>query len=136
MESIATDCRNVRVNLSLDREMVYKHGLPERVGDGLLAYLAETDDDLPPAGIDIVFRNLRILGHEPMERLGCVLVCPNESGLYSAKENDQLVVKGGKTIRIRCQDCRLCIDGDPDRWERVKGRYAGSPGEIIPAKDA
>ena len=128
LDRIAMDCANVRINLSVDRSMIERHGVPARVGNGLLVYLAETDEDLPPVSVDIVLRNLRIRGHQPVERLGGVLVCPNESGLYIAKNDGEPVIKGGKAIRVRCQDCRLCIDRELDRWERVKARYAGSPG--------
>lgn len=128
LDRIAADCRNVRINLSLDREMVERHGVPARVGDGLLVYLCETDRDLPPAGVDIALRNLRVLNHAPMERIGGALVCPNESGLCVAKDDGAPVIKVGKTIRVRCQDCRICIDRGIDRWEQVKARYTGTPG--------
>jgi len=95
LDRIAMDCGNVRINLSLDRSMIDRHGLPTKVGDGQLVFLAETDEDLPPAGVDIVLRNLRIRDHHPVERLGGVLVCPNESGLYIAKNDGAPVIKGG-----------------------------------------
>lgn len=128
LDRIAADCRNVRINLSLDRDMVEQRGVPERVGDGLLVYLAETDRDLPPAGVDVALRNLRVPNHAPMERIGGALVCPNESGLYVAKVDGAPVIKGGRTIRVRCQDCRICIDRTAERWEQVKARYTGRPG--------
>jgi hypothetical protein len=106
--------------------MVAKYGLPQRIGDGLLFHLAETDTDMPAAGVDVVVRNLRVRNHPPMERLG-VLVCPNESGLYIAKTDGVPVIKKGKTIPIRCQDCRICIDRGLAGWEKVKHRYAGVP---------
>jgi DNA (cytosine-5)-methyltransferase 1 len=136
LEWIAAECRNVKINLSLDREMVAKRGLPARIGAGLLAYLAETDKDLPPPGVDVVFRNLRLLDHEPMERLGGALVCPNESGLYVAMDGDRPVLKGGKTTRARCQECRWCVDAGLDRWERIKGRHVGVPGAPVGAASA
>jgi hypothetical protein len=111
--------------------MVEQFGVPKRVGDGLLVFLAESDDDLPPPGVDIVLRNLRERDHEPVERLGGVLVCPNESNLYVAAEDGQQVLKGGKTIRVRCEDCRLCIDGGLDRWDRIKDQYVGKPGVAL-----
>ena len=132
LDMIASRNSNVRINLSLDREMVERHGVPQRVGDGLMVYLAETDDDLPPAGVDLVVRNLRIKNHAPMERIGDTLVCPNESGLYVAKEHELPVVKDGKTVRIRCQGCRLCIDRGLAQWEQVKAGYAGTPGMANP----
>jgi hypothetical protein len=127
LDRIAASCSNVQINLSVDREMVATHGLPARVGDGLLVYLAETDEDLPHPGADLVVRNLRIRDHAPMERLGGVLVCPNESGLFVAMENGLPVVKGGRTIPIRCMDCRICIDRSVERWDKAKPYYSGTP---------
>ena len=126
---MVADCRNVRIHLSVDREMIAERGVPKRIGDGLLVYLAETDADIPPPGADLVVRNLRIKNHPPMERLGGVLVCPNESGLYIAKnENDGVpVIRNGKTIPIRCQDCKICTDRTIAGWECVKHRYVGTP---------
>ena len=67
-----------------------------------------------------------------MERIGDTLVCPNESGLYVAKNGDgRPIVKDGKTIRVRCQDCRLCVDRSFDQWEQVKSYYSGTPGMVV-----
>ena len=123
LDLIAAQNSYVRINLSTDREMNEKYGVPHRVGDGMIVHLAETDGDLPPAGVDIILRNLRVRDHKPMERIGDTLVCPNESGLYVAKEHELPVVKDGRTVRIRCQDCRLCIDRGLGQWEQVKAGY-------------
>ena len=131
LDLIAAQNSNVRINLSTDREMNEKYGVPHRVGDGMIVHLAETDGDLPPAGVDIVLRNLRVRDHKPMERIGDTLVCPNESGLYISKERGLPIIKGGKTIRIRCQDCRLCVDRSFDQWEQVKSYYSDTPGMVV-----
>jgi len=129
LDSIAAECRNAQINLSTDHAMNEKWGVPKRVGDGMVVHLAETDNEVLPAGIDLVLRNLRVPKHTPTERLGGVMVCPNESGLYISKVDGMPVIKSGKTIRIRCQDCcRLCIDRGFDQWEKVKNNYLGTPG--------
>ena len=108
----------VRINLSTDREMLARHGLPARIGAGLVTYLTETDDDLPPWPVDLVFRNLCNKPSSPLERIGGCLVCPHESNLYFEHP------EGGASSRIRCQACRLCVDRDPDEWARMKPDYA------------
>ena len=129
LEELAARHNNVQINLSADSDMVVKFGVPARIGKGLVTYLAETDDDIPPAGVDLVFRNLRMRHNDSMERLGGVLVCPYESKLYIARNKDGApALERGKCRPIRCQECRLCIDRSPDDWETVKGRYAGTPG--------
>ena len=129
LESLAADNRHVRINLSLDSDMVARFGVPNPIGDGRVVYLAETDNDLPPAGADLVLRNLRIRHDKPMERIGGVLVCPNESGLYVAKRQGEPSLQKGVCKRIECQTCRLCIDRSGEFWEAVKHRYEGLPGE-------
>ena len=124
LERIGTG-RNVRINLSTDREMLEKYGKPARIGDGLVTFLAETDDDLPAEPVDLVFRNLRNRPTSPMERLGGCLVCPHEANTYFAMEGGIPIVTDGKELKIRCQECRLCIDRDPAKWDWVKERYAG-----------
>lgn len=110
--------------------MVAKFGLPARIGNGLVTYLAETDDDIPPNGVDLAFRNLRFRHDAPMERLGDALVCPYESKLYIAHNKDGTPSLERKNCRpIRCQECRLCIDRSMGDWETVKTRFAGTPGE-------
>lgn len=109
---------------------VAKLGMPKPTRNGLITYLAETDEDLPPPGIDLVFRNLRIRHNDPMERLGGALVCPYESKLYVALNKDGTpALERGRCRPIRCQECRLCIDRSLDEWEAIKHRHAGTPGE-------
>ena len=129
LERLATDNRHVRINLSLDSDLVARFGVPKPIGDGRVVYLAETDDDLPPAGADLVLRNLRIRHDKPMERIGGVLVCPNESGLFISRRQGEPSLQKGICKRIQCQYCRLCIDRSERFWDAVKGRYAGTPGE-------
>ena len=130
LEELAKNHCNVRVNLSTDSDMATKFGVPKRIGNGLVTWLAETDADIPCAGIDLVFRNLRIRHDAPMERLGDALVCPYESKLYIARnKNGAPALENGKCKPIRCQECRLCIDRSLDEWEKVKERYVGTPGE-------
>ena len=115
LERIAAAGPNVRVNLSTDRETVGLYGSPQRIGDGLVTYLAVDDGDLPPPGVDLVFRNLRNRDRPPLERMGGVPVCPHESGLYVE------VAAGG--MPVRCEKCRICIDRSLGEWERTKGLY-------------
>ena len=122
LERIGTG-RNVRINLSTDREMLEKFGKPARIGDGLVTYLAETDDDQPAVPVDLVFRNLRFKPTSPMERLGGCLVCPHEANTCFAMEGGSPIVTDGKELKIRCQECRLCIDRGVDQWEQAKVRY-------------
>lgn len=130
LEELSAKHSNVRVNLSTDSDMVAKFGIPKPIGNGLVTYLAETDEDIPGAGIDLVFRNLRFRHNAPMERLGGALVCPYESKLYISRNKDGTpALERGKCRPIRCQECRLCIDRSPNDWETVKGRYAGTPGQ-------
>ena len=129
LEELASDNPHLRINLSLDADMVSKYGVPKRIGDGNVIYLAEDDRDLPPPGADLVLRNLRIRHDQPMARIGGVLVCPNESGLYVAKRRGEPSLLKGACRRIECQSCRLCIDRSENYWEAVKRRYAGTPGE-------
>ena len=141
LEELAQKHNNVRVNLSTDSDMTAKFGVPSRIGDGLITYLADTDADLPPAGVNLVFRNLRVRHDSPMERFGGALVCPYEAKLYIAKNKDGTpALEKGKCKPIRCQECRLCIDRSLDEWEKVKGDYAGTPGQeplqnLAPATD-
>lgn len=129
LERLAADNGHVRINLSLDADMVIKFGVPKPIGDGRVVYLAEADDDLPPAGADLVLRNLRIRHDKPIERIGGVLVCPNESGLYISQRQGEPSLQKGICKRIQCQYCRLCIDRSERFWDAVKGRYAGTLGE-------
>lgn len=130
LEELAGNHNNVRINLSTDSDMTAKFGVPSRIGDGLITYLAETDADLPPAGVNLVFRNLRVRHDSPMERLGDALVCPYESKLYIGFNKDGRPSLGNDTCKpIRCMECRLCIDRSLDEWEKVKERYVGRPGQ-------
>lgn len=130
LEELSAKHSNVRVNLSTDSDMVAKFGIPKPIGNGLVTYLAETDEDIPGAGIDLVFRNLRFRHNDSMERLGGVLVCPYESKLYIARNKAGTPALERKNCRpIRCQECRLCIDRSLEEWEKVKGQFAGTPGE-------
>ena len=128
LEKIASENPHLRVNLSLDADMVAKYGVPKPIGDGWVVYLAENDGDLPPPGADLVLRNLRIRHDKPMENINGVLVCPNESGLYVAKSRGEPSLQKGMCKRIECQSCRLCIDRSEGFWDAVKHRYAGTPG--------
>lgn len=129
LEKMASENSHLRVNLSLDSDMVAKYGVPKRIGDGNVIFLAEDDRNLPPPAADLVLRNLRIRHDRPMERIGGVLVCPNESGLYVAKRRGEALLQKGACRRIECQSCRLCIDRSESFWEAMKHRYAGTPGE-------
>ena len=130
LEELARNHNNVRINLSTDSDMTTKFGVPIKIGNGLITFLAESDSDLPHAGVDLVFRNLRVRHDAPMERLGDALVCPYESKLYIGFNKDgRPSLENGKCKPIRCQECRLCIDRSLDAWEKVKERYVGTPGE-------
>jgi len=130
LEKMASENPHLRVNLSLDADMVAKYGVPKPIGDGKVVFLAEDDGiDLPPAGTDLVLRNLRIRHDKPMERIGGVLVCPNESGLYISRRQGEPALQKGMCKRIQCQYCRLCIDRSEQFWDAIKERYAGTPGE-------
>ena len=137
LEELAAKHNNVQINLSADSDMVVKFGVPARIGKGLVTYLAETDDDIPPAGVDLAFRNLRFRHDAPMERLGGALVCPYESKLYIAHNKDGTPSLERKNCRpIRCQECRLCIDRSLKEWEKVKGYFIGTPGKLPPMESA
>lgn len=130
LEEWAEKHNMVRVNLSTDSDMVAKYGMPNPIGNGLITYLAETDEDLPPPGVDLVFRNLRMPHNGTLERLSGALVCPYESKLYIGFNKDgQPSLENGRCKAIRCQECRLCIDRSFGEWKAIKGRYAGMPGE-------
>ena len=129
LERLVSDNAHVRVNLSLDSDMVTEFGVPRPIGEGKVVYLAETDNDLPPDGVSLVLRNLRIRHDKPMERIGGVLVCPNESGMYVAKRQGEPSLQKGMCKRIQCQYCRLCIDRSEAFWDATKHRYLGTPGE-------
>ena len=136
LEELSRNHKNVRVNLSTDSDMVAKFGVPARIGDGMVTWLAETDEDIPPAGVDLAFRNLRMRHNDSMERLGDALVCPYESKLYISQNKEGTPsLEKGKCRPIRCQECRLCIDRSMDEWEAIKPRYAGTPGEE-PARES
>lgn len=136
LEELAKNHSNVKINLSVDSDMVAKYGVPKRIGNGLITYLAETDADVPPAGVDLVFRNLRMPHKGSLERLGDALVCPYEAKLYIGrdKKHGTPALEKGKCKPIRCMECRLCIDRSLEEWEKVKGDYAGTPGQA-PALD-
>ena len=130
LEHIAIDNKNVRINLSTDRDLIAMKGVPSRIGDGLVTYLSVDDTDLPVTGVDLVFRNLRIRHSEPMEYLNGVLVCPYEAKLYIGLNKDGTPsLEKGKCKPIRCQECRICIDRSIAEWDAIKGRYTGTPGE-------
>lgn len=137
LEELARTHSYVRVNLSTDSDMATKFGVPKPIGNGLITYLAETDEDIPPPGVDLVFRNLRVRHDTPMERLGDALICPYESKLYIARnKNGAPALEKGKCKPIRCMECRLCIDRSLEEWEKVKGDYAGTPGQEPVSKPA
>ncbi len=130
LEEMSAKHNTVRINLSTDSDMVAKFGMPKPIGNGLITFLAETDLDIPPAGVDLVFRNLRVRHDTPMERLGDALVCPYESKHFIAKnKNGVPALENGKCKPIRCQECRLCIDRSFGEWDAIKERYAGTPGQ-------
>lgn len=137
LEELARNHSNVKVNLSTDSDMVTKFGIPKPIGNGLVTWLAENDADLPPLGINLVFRNLRVRHNTPLEHLGDALVCPFESKLYVALGKDRTPsLEKGKCKPIRCMECRLCIDRSLEEWEKVKGDYAGTPGQEPVSKPA
>ena len=130
LEELAGKHNMVRVNLSTDSDMVAKYGMPNPIGNGLITYLAETDDDIPPPGVDLVFRNLRMPHKGTLERLGGALVCPYESKIYIAQnKNGSPALGNGKCKPIRCMECRLCIDRSMGEWDSVKAHYVGTTGE-------
>lgn len=137
LEELAGNHNKVRINLSTDSDMTAKFGVPKKIGNGLIAFLAESDKDLPPSGIDLVFRNLRVRHDAPMERRGDALVCPYESKLYIARnKNGAPALEKSKCKPIRCQECRLCIDRSLDEWEKVKAGFSGTPGQEPVSKPA
>lgn len=130
LEQMADERGNVRINLSADSDMIAKFGEPDRIGDGLITYLAETDADVPPQGVDLVFRNLRVRHDGPMEYLGGSLVCPYESGMFISRKGDGAPsLAKGKCKPIRCQECRICIDRSTPEWHAIKHKYAGTPSQ-------
>lgn len=130
LERIADEHVNVRINLSTDSDMHAKYGMPDRIGDGLITYLAETDADIPPQGVDLVFRNLRVRHDGPMEFLGEAVVCPYEGGMYISRKGDgNPSLAKGKCKPVRCQECRICIDRSIDAWHAIKDGFVGTPGQ-------
>ena len=117
---------NLRVNLSTDRsDYVGGAEPPERIGNGLVTFLMADRDDVPPSGVDLVFRNRhpREGGKgvrsgrywRPQETIGGALICPAEDLVH----------------RVKCDRCRLCIDASRATWERIADRFllAGHRGE-------
>ena len=130
LDAIAKDFPNVRINLSADRDNSREHGVPERIGDGLVTWLAETDSDLPPVGapVDLVFRSTLQRNLPPAETLGGFRVCPNEAHLFWSRRGGKPVMQDGKPLRITCGECRLCIDRSAAEWDKVKNGFrSGGP---------
>ncbi|MCE9614812.1 MAG: hypothetical protein K8T26_11085 [Lentisphaerae bacterium] len=120
---------NVRVNISVDRDNC-ETATPQRIGSGLVTWFAEDDADVPRCPADVCFRNLRMPKSGPRETVGGCLTCPYESGLYIEMRHGRPVLRKGRTIPVRCESCRLCIDRDLAGWSVVRQMFAGSPGEI------
>jgi len=133
LDRIAADNQNVTINLSTTASEVRDFGVPTPVGNGRVTYFAMTDEDLPPDGVDLVFRNLRNRLTSKLERLNGCLVCPHESRMYVAIENDKPILQRGKPMAIQCQQCCLCLGRSLEEWVSVRERYLGDPDE--PAED-
>ena len=122
LDAMARDLPRIRINLSVDSDNASKYGMPSRIGDGLITWLAETDADLPPAGaaVDIVFRNTAQKDLPPAESLGGFRVCPNETHLYFSRPGRKAK---DEPVRITCSECRLCINRSFAVWDKLKGHY-------------
>jgi len=119
LDEMANALPNVRLNLSVDPDNARQYGIPARIGDGLVTWLAETDAALPPAGatVDIIFRNTAQRKLPPAEFLEGFRVCPNEAHLFFSPKTTT------KLVRITCSECRLCIDRSCAEWDRLKATY-------------
>ena len=82
---------------SCDRDTGVPVAVPARVR---LAWLATADDDVPPAGLDLVFR-IRRLRSRPVAP-GGPPVCPSEDGVT-------------RTRRVTCDRCGVCWHPAPAR---------------------
>ena len=91
------DLPNCVVWYSCDRDTGVPVAVPARVR---LAWLATADDDVPPAGLDLVFR-IRRLRHHPVAP-GGPPVCPSEDGVT-------------RTRRVTCDRCGVCWHPSPAR---------------------
>jgi hypothetical protein len=91
---------NMVLWLSWDRKLARHHGAPP---DGKFpwAWLAETDEDLPPDRVDLVFRYMdqshRELPYRPV--LGGYIVCPHEDGRTETTCLKCGICWGGKRFR-------------------------------------
>lgn len=82
--------KNVQLWWSCDRSMPQ----PPRVAGVRLAWMAETDQDLPPYAVDLVFRDDTSAGL--LKRLSGYLVCPYEQKLKLPRA-------------LTCSQCGLCF---------------------------
>jgi hypothetical protein len=95
LEEIAR-LRNVRLWYSLDRDTGWPEKIPARVR---LAYLQVEHDDLPPEGVDLVFRT-RKLRRVAQTRVRGARVCPPEDGVERLR-------------KVTCEDCTICCRSAP-----------------------
>jgi len=140
LDEMARDLPRIRINLSVDSDNARQYGVPDRIGDGLITWLAETDADLPPAGaaVDIVFRNAAQKNLPPAESLGGFRICPNETHLYFSRRGRKAK---DEPSRITCSECRLCINRSFAVWDKLKCHYrrddtpSGSAPVVQPNRD-
>jgi len=97
---------NLSVWLSWDRKMAARYGTPPD-RDLPWTWLAETDDDVPPTRVTLVYRYtpFSVWNYKPSVLLtigGCI-VCPDENGLGS----------------LKCGDCGICYLGPEFREARI-----------------
>jgi hypothetical protein len=99
---------NCRVWYSCDRETGIPRHVPVRVR---LAWLATTLEDLPPKGVDLVFRTRRLRRH-PASHMNGARVCPDEDGRQRRR-------------KVTCDRCRICWrplpDGSEERRQFANG---------------
>ena len=82
---------NMSMLLSFDRSMT----MPPLIPNTRLAWLADTDAEIPQAESAVVFRARRNRDSIPLKVLGDSLVCPHENG-----------TPGGP---LDCVTCRVCL---------------------------
>lgn len=107
---------NVRMWLSAD----HRTGRPAKIKGAVgVAYMAMTDDDVATFPVDLVFRVRR--SQNAVKRIGGVLVCPHEQGVRVRGED--------VSVRMKCDQCRVCLRSGPPPGKR---EVVGKNGRGLP----
>ena len=105
---------NMSLLLSADRET----GIPFKIENTKVAWLADTDFDIPPEKVHVVFRatSERVCGVKPcLKTMGESRVCLLENGEYLNTEANGIQVRGNSREKPKkvgpksCVNCRICL---------------------------